>query len=43
MLQCTYRFMHITQNTDGAQHLIIRYISVYKVVYRCWRKYDYQI
>jgi len=35
MLQCTYRFKHITQNTDVAYNLIIRYVSVYNVVYWC--------
>jgi hypothetical protein len=28
MLQCTYRFKHITQNTDVAYILIIRYAIV---------------
>ena len=33
MLQCTYKFKHITQNNDVACNLIIRYVLVYDVVY----------
>jgi len=33
MLQCTYKFMHITQNNDVAYNLIIGYVLVYNVVY----------